>query len=490
METEKVPAKVDARKTGRCGTGARRSGDHDVKSEGELAEAAHETLEADPDIVALILFGSRARGDARPDSDWDVGVVSHREHLPRLGTNVDAMWIGTREIRNGYETGSIAAVILKYGRVLAARTEEWSAIAGRERPATAQGMQNELENMVGKLAYACESMCAGKDPTQIKWRAWRNRMSRGTEASADAAELLAKHVAAGLGITLRKKHSVGGIANAIRDEAGERTIGAKIRDLDYRTKRHMTPDTKSMPAEPEPVWAYRAERTMQTLAEVVEGARHGTGPFATLKTHPSAEGWRENIPFIVELVNSTVEILLLEGQVDDATATRLKAWKKACESGEGTQRLTTQRDPYGADAGATVRGATQLKNSDTLARARGQGVAPQAAHERGEDRGWEQGRNATEMVATLKNFKSRDEVALQLGKLGADLSETIRQWEQNGEVNSARAARKGMNWYEARREGRTRWRCSTHARTGGRAPSITHSSMLQPKTSISHCAVQ
>ena len=68
METEKVPAKVDARKTGRCGTGVRRSGDHDVKSEGELAEAAHETLEADPDIVALILFGSRARGDARPDS--------------------------------------------------------------------------------------------------------------------------------------------------------------------------------------------------------------------------------------------------------------------------------------------------------------------------------------------------------------------------------------------------------------------------------------
>ena len=215
METEKVPAKVDARKIGRCGTGARRSGDHDVKSEGELAEAAHETLEADPDIVALILFGSRARGDARPDSDWDVGVVSHREHLPRLGTNVDAMWIGTREIRNGYETGSIAAVILKYGRVLAARTEEWSAIEGRERPATAQGMQNELENMVGKLAYACESMCAGKDPTQIKWRALRNRMSRGTEASADAAEVLAKHVAAGLGITLRKKHNVGGRAGPV-----------------------------------------------------------------------------------------------------------------------------------------------------------------------------------------------------------------------------------------------------------------------------------
>ncbi|MBK8432567.1 MAG: nucleotidyltransferase domain-containing protein [Chloroflexi bacterium] len=32
------------------------------------------------DLVALVLFGSRARGDARPDSDWDLLLIA--EGLP------------------------------------------------------------------------------------------------------------------------------------------------------------------------------------------------------------------------------------------------------------------------------------------------------------------------------------------------------------------------------------------------------------------------
>lgn len=39
---------------------------------GDLAAALEECVPLD----ALVLFGSRARGDARPDSDWDVAVVS------------------------------------------------------------------------------------------------------------------------------------------------------------------------------------------------------------------------------------------------------------------------------------------------------------------------------------------------------------------------------------------------------------------------------
>ncbi len=33
-----------------------------------------------PDLVALALFGSRARGEAAPESDWDLLVIA--EHLP------------------------------------------------------------------------------------------------------------------------------------------------------------------------------------------------------------------------------------------------------------------------------------------------------------------------------------------------------------------------------------------------------------------------
>ncbi len=32
------------------------------------------------DLIALVLFGSRARGDARPDSDWDLLLIA--KNLP------------------------------------------------------------------------------------------------------------------------------------------------------------------------------------------------------------------------------------------------------------------------------------------------------------------------------------------------------------------------------------------------------------------------
>jgi predicted nucleotidyltransferase len=39
-----------------------------------IEDAIRELLAAEPDIVFPFLFGSRATGRPRPDSDWDVGV--------------------------------------------------------------------------------------------------------------------------------------------------------------------------------------------------------------------------------------------------------------------------------------------------------------------------------------------------------------------------------------------------------------------------------
>ena len=36
-------------------------------------------------VARLVLFGSRARGDARPDSDYDVAVFLHGEMPDRIG---------------------------------------------------------------------------------------------------------------------------------------------------------------------------------------------------------------------------------------------------------------------------------------------------------------------------------------------------------------------------------------------------------------------
>jgi predicted nucleotidyltransferase len=52
--------------------------------EGALAErldAALREMAADPSVQALVLFGSRATGQARPESDLDLLVVERTHHL-------------------------------------------------------------------------------------------------------------------------------------------------------------------------------------------------------------------------------------------------------------------------------------------------------------------------------------------------------------------------------------------------------------------------
>jgi len=44
-------------------------------------ETALGQIAADPSVKALVLFGSRATGNARPDSDLDLLVVEHPPHL-------------------------------------------------------------------------------------------------------------------------------------------------------------------------------------------------------------------------------------------------------------------------------------------------------------------------------------------------------------------------------------------------------------------------
>jgi len=38
-------------------------------------QAIAEAIAQEPAVQAALLFGSRARGDARPDSDWDVALL-------------------------------------------------------------------------------------------------------------------------------------------------------------------------------------------------------------------------------------------------------------------------------------------------------------------------------------------------------------------------------------------------------------------------------
>lgn len=69
----------------------------------DLLLAVRIRLEAEPDVVAAWLFGSRARGEARPDSDVDVAVLLRQDSPAtleglRLGLESDLEQVCQRSV--------------------------------------------------------------------------------------------------------------------------------------------------------------------------------------------------------------------------------------------------------------------------------------------------------------------------------------------------------------------------------------------------------
>jgi len=94
-----------------------------------------ETLGAQPGVVRVILFGSRARGTASEGSDVDLLVVCEgrpdkaemtnrlRQLLPRRRFGIDLLVMGEQQFREEKDiVGSIAFPANKYGRVLHERS--------------------------------------------------------------------------------------------------------------------------------------------------------------------------------------------------------------------------------------------------------------------------------------------------------------------------------------------------------------------------------
>jgi predicted nucleotidyltransferase len=82
----------------------------------------------DPDIVAVILFGSRARGDAEPASDYDICLVlagPPRSELDAANKRLDYLAIGHLDVVIFQQLPlHIRSRVLREGRVLFTRDED------------------------------------------------------------------------------------------------------------------------------------------------------------------------------------------------------------------------------------------------------------------------------------------------------------------------------------------------------------------------------
>jgi len=75
-------------------------------------------------VLRILLFGSRARGEARPDSDWDFFVITDREP-----SREEKQEIATKLSLRFAELGFYADVILQAEAVVQARKENTGFLA-------------------------------------------------------------------------------------------------------------------------------------------------------------------------------------------------------------------------------------------------------------------------------------------------------------------------------------------------------------------------
>jgi predicted nucleotidyltransferase len=116
----------------------------------ELHEKIKRVLALGPPLRLAILFGSRARGSARPDSDVDIAILPSDPTLPLSAENLlaadleRAFGASVDLVRLDGVEGALAWRIARDGVVLLS-TPPWEGARFRARAGIAHDEQRELE---------------------------------------------------------------------------------------------------------------------------------------------------------------------------------------------------------------------------------------------------------------------------------------------------------------------------------------------------------
>lgn len=203
-----------------------------------VEKACKDTLVSWPNAKAAVLFGSRARGDHRDDSDWDIAfITSTEEALPCAalqnlnnlesckGIRVQAQAIPQdRFHENANALGNIAAPITREGRIIAGHcqwpnTESNPVLKSHEYINWRSSALTRVASAAVNLATAIDSVRAGN---------FRSRLGDFVADSSDAAERFAKIVfgrlASGTGAAIPRRHQINEIVTKL-DRVLEHDLG-------------------------------------------------------------------------------------------------------------------------------------------------------------------------------------------------------------------------------------------------------------------------
>ena len=209
-----------------------------------LRRTAVKTVNTCPGVEAVVLFGSRARGTARPKSDWDVAVLSRaasaveQDACRLLGEHerVNAIVLKPEAIEEYRDRATrLEAAIARQGRLLAGT---WSRPECRMEhlEMAPDEFREDQEVAIWDTQNAVTLLCdAALDGDEY--------VPNLVELSQRAAEAVAKSIVAGHGLTPTTTHELSELAtqleNAYRGRRGgeeRRRFAQAIRALNGNTR--------------------------------------------------------------------------------------------------------------------------------------------------------------------------------------------------------------------------------------------------------------
>ena len=267
-------------------------------------------------VDAVILFGSRARGETRKDSDWDICLVGTHEPdnvetamLPlgyeTDGDRVDILWRDRAELLDDTSAGTVWAAVVQDGQV----------IAGDETILTSiEITPMKRTDIVQALGVSIEKIEASIDNARREQTAEGYRKAlinvAGTATSAAAAEHLSRALLGLLGAQPGSGHNVETNAKILETAAEKadtperattlRAVANALRNTNGNTHKAHGGAYRNY-HEPRPQWEHRIAKVAETYAAVIRGAMHANGPLAGLGNGPD----RERIQDVLREVAST-----------------------------------------------------------------------------------------------------------------------------------------------------------------------------------------